>query len=212
MTAWSNFQFKVRWTLGYVPFLRRYIFMDAESIFRKLVDDGVVEYIRDLRATERRLLHFSLGMQIRNAFLLWHPKNPHTSLALEGLSDENQAASPRHPDNFSWAILSRLIVKATDGEANEISRLFDAQETLTYSLLARSDDSEETLYGIREAMLELVAKEQYAFMELVFGEALLLAASPAKIEVLLESVKDIRVSGLNYDRLRERAKIYGVGA
>lgn len=211
-TMWNDFKFKVRWTLGYVPFLRGVIFMDADAIFCQLEKDGVVEYIRDLRATERRLLHFSLGASIRNAFLLWHPQNPYTTLALQGLSDSNQASSPCHPDNYSWEIIRRLIVIATNDENTSISNRFDAAESLIYSLLVRKDDSVETLASIREAMVELVASNSFDLLDDVLNEALLLAVTSDKISVLLETVAGIekRLNPRSLVKLHNRQVMYGV--
>ena len=103
---------RVRRLVGHVPYFSTYVFMDADAIYAHLKQEGAVDYIMTLRPAERSLLHFSLGTSIRNAYLLWHPNNPHTIRKLKGLSDEKQANSPYHPDNYSWEIIRRLIVAA----------------------------------------------------------------------------------------------------
>lgn len=211
LTILDNVKFNMKWAAGFLPFMSRYVFLDADAIFQELEASGTVDYIKDLRPAERRLLHFSLGMGIRNAFLLWHPRNPYTALAMAGLSDEKKASSPYHPDNYSWSILRRLIIKATHG-SNAISTTFDAAESLLYSLLVNTDDSPETLEGIREAISELVDTQNYSLLDDVITESLLLALTPAQLQVVVKGVRPVsgRLSQIPYLRIVQKALSYGV--
>lgn len=195
---------RIRTYLADIPFLSNYIFMDSDAIFRKLRNDGAVKYIRGLRPSERRRLHFGFGMEIRNAFLLWHPKNPYTMKRLEGLSDERQSGSPHHPDNYSWAIISRLIVAAelTNGSSD-----IDTSEHLVYSLLSRADDSEETLTGIKASMDLLVLNGQWELINEVFAEAIEYNPSPRKLAVMNTAVAgfESKLAPINYLRSAMRS-------
>jgi hypothetical protein len=204
MTLINKLKYKLRYKLGFVPLFSSYIFYDADAIFRKLRDDGFVQYIRNMRPSERRMLHFSFGMEIRNAFLLWHPKNPHTMLKLAELSDERQAASPFHPDNFSWSIISRLTVASNLAGSN--GSLMDTSETLMYSLMARADDHEDTLEGIRLAVADLVGAEQWELLDDVFEETI----EGSTISDVLGMTQSTKITPVNYLRVAKRAISYGV--
>lgn len=208
MKVITNLKFKLRNILGFIPMFSNHVFMDAEQIIKKLRDDGMVDYIRGLRPSERRLLYVNFGQDIRNAFHLWHPQNPHTSLLLAGLNPERQADSPFHPDNFSWAILRHLIVES--GHSPYVSAV-DSAESLLYSLLARVDDSQETLDAIRGAVTDLIATESFDLLDLVFAECLDYYPSLAKLNVLLNSVVGYRehITPANYTKVLKRAVSYG---
>lgn len=100
--------------------------MDADEIFNDLIqhritDDRTKEIIAknfnfDLLATaeEREMVketglnpygfHYQqFGMWIRNSYGLWAEENPHTNHDRETGADD-----PRHPDNYSAAIIDRL--------------------------------------------------------------------------------------------------------
>jgi len=198
--------------IGFIPVLSDCIFLDADQIFNKLVKDGMVEYIRQLRPIERTRLHFTFGMDVRNTFLLWHPKNPHTLMKLISVSDSQRSSSPYHPDNFSWEIIRRLMVAADGTQLSVISATTDVSENLMYSLLARPDDEAETLDGIREAMVILVNTDRWDLIDEIFSEAVHFLPSAAKLTVLLESVagNNTKITPVNYLRVAQYAVSSGV--
>lgn len=208
MKTINMFRDRVRRLIGHVPYLSTFVFMDADAIYAHLKQEGAVQYISGLRPSERRLLHFSLGTDIRNAYLLWHPNNPFTMLKLDGLSNEQQANSPYHPDNYSWEIIRRLIVAAG---INQTSEDFDAAEALTYSLMARYDDDDSTLEDIRKAVRDLIAHERWDLLEDVYDESILLGASNAKLHALLWATVgySTKISPASYLRVATRCTAAG---
>lgn len=200
---------RVRRTLGFVPFFSNYVFMDADAIYAHLEQEGAVEYIRNLRPSERKMLHFSIGMSIRNAYLLWHPNNPHTMRKLKALSEEQQANSPYHPDNYSWEIIRRLIVMADTGKT---SKHFDIHDSLVYSLFSTDDDSEETLAKIRTAVADLIANERWDLLDDVYVEIVLFHASAPKLQALLQATSGYttKLDPTNYLRVAKQAINKGV--
>lgn len=211
MKLYSTLKNDILYKLGFVPIISNYIFLDADDIFHKLRDAGFPQKIRNMRPSERRVLHFSFGMMIRNSFLLWHPKNPYTMKKLAELSEERQADSQFHPDNLSWSVISRLIVAAGITES-QTSSDFDTSESLLYSLMARLDDKPETLEAIRVAVADLVANERWDLLDEVFAETILYAPSPVKLKTLLNGVEGNteKLTPVNYMRVAERAVSYGV--
>lgn len=112
MDKFSDIKYKIVYFLGFLPVLSKFIFKDDERILKKLKDAGILYKIVEMTDGERRLLHFSLGMKIRNDFYLWHPKNPYTMQAISHLPVSQQGNSPHHPDNYSWAIIRKLIIES----------------------------------------------------------------------------------------------------
>lgn len=210
MNLFNYLPYPIRFKLGCINMLSSYIFWDDEAILAKLRRDGMVDIINGLSASERRLLHFNFGREIRNTFLLWHPNNPFTMRKLNALSEEHKAGSPFHPDNYSWSIISRLIVDASPQARTSSS--FDVAESLIYSLLARADDDEETLEGIESAVESLVAREDYDLLDDVFAETIQFNPSPEKLRVLLNGVAGhtTHLTPVNYLRVAQRAVSYGI--
>lgn len=211
MNVFNALPYRLRFKLGFVSFLSGYIFCDDEGILRKLRGNGMTEIIRQLSASERRMLHFNFGRDIRNEFLLWHPKNPHTMSKLAELTEERQADSPYHPDNYSWAVISRLITEAATS-GTWTSGDFDVSESLIYSLMSRSDDSTETLKSIGDALDVLVFNGRFDLLDDVFAETIQFNPSPLKLGVLLNSTAghSTKITPVNYLRVAQRAIGYGI--
>lgn len=117
MFNFRNFKDRAIYYAGKFPLFAQYVFKSADEIYITLINEGVLEDIRNLNPSERGMLHFTFGRYIRNRFLLWHPNNPHTMVKLGAESEDAQPASKNHPDNFSWEIIRRLLVRLEHGES-----------------------------------------------------------------------------------------------
>lgn len=204
---------KAKWRLGYVPLLSGVVFKDANGIYAEQIKEGILEELLKLTPIQRSMLHHSYGTFLRNRYLLWHPNNPHTSKRLEGVMESLQGSSPWHPDNYSWSVISRLIVEAEKRRAkSEISKAYDTAEGLSYSLLLRADDSVDTLDAIRDSVETLARDGQANLLTSVFEEALELQASPAKLKELLNAAAGYEqsIDHQVYIRVARRAVSYGI--
>ena len=78
--------------------------------------------------------------------------------------------------------------------------------------MARHDDHEDTLEGIRVSVADLVANERWDLLDEVFAESILYGPSPAKLKVLLDGVGEFstKLTPVNYLRVAQRAISYGV--
>jgi hypothetical protein len=180
--------------------------MDAESIVKHMTDAGFVSYIKNLRPQERRMLYFSLGADIRNSYLLWHPKNPYTMVPLKSIPPDRKNSSSAHPDNYSWFIIRQLIV-AADMSVFEKDNDVNATESLIYTLTCKSDDSFETLESIRESVEQLVANYRWDLLDEIYAEMIVLGSSPVKVKVLLDATGDntTKITPVNYLRVAKRS-------
>lgn len=212
MNLLDRVKYSIKNYVGFIPILSDSVFLSPDAIFDKLVKDGMLDYIRQLRPIDRTRLHFTFGKDVRNIFLLWHPKNPYTVLKLMGVTDSQRASSPYHPDNLSWDIIRRLMVAADGSGSSMLSATTDLSENLMYSLLARADDDESTLAGIKDAMVLLVNAKRWDLIDEIFVESVHFLPSPAKLTVLLESVADNtnKIAPVNYLRVAQYAVNVGV--
>lgn len=208
MNIFDKLPYSVRYGLGSIPLVNRLVFSDADAILDSLRKCGMVETITNMSAFGRSRLHFDLGRNIRNHFLLWHPKNPYTMQKLRGLTAAKRSASPAHPDNYSWSIISRLIVESNANSPTAV----DTSEKLMYSLMARTDDSLDTLNAIGDAVEHLVDNNRFDLLDDAFSEIVHLSPSPAKLQALLEAVSgfESEISVANFSPVAELARRYGV--
>lgn len=187
--------------LAYVPYLNRLIFMDNDAIVSRMCDEGAVDYIKSLRPQDRRMLFFTMGTDIRNEYLLWHPMNPYTTKMLNRMKSEQKSGSRWHPDYYSWSIIRRLIVAASM-DVTPVSNDIDASESLIYSLMTTPDDAVETLTAITEAVKVLVENQRWDLLDEVYAEIILFGPSPLKMKTLLDATGDnvTKITPVNYLR------------
>jgi hypothetical protein len=213
----TSLNYKIRSFLAKIPLISQSVFYNEDEIFHILRDRGFVQTIRKLDAFSRARLHFTLGMSIRNEFLLWHPSNPHTMKRLAEVEESLQPSSVFHPDNYSWLVVRRLLVAAAMLETTaadvSISASHDASEALIYSLLTRADDKETTLQEIDAAVRKLIEADRFDLLDDVFEECINYNPSPAKLSALLHAVgatHQTKLTPVNYLKVAQRAIGYGV--
>lgn len=102
----------IKWFAGYVPFLHRFVFSDANKIYFKERKKNVVTWLSTITPHDLAVLHFNYGARLRTQYLLWHPKNPYTMVKLGKVRPGLRSSSQFHPENYSWAIVRRLRVDA----------------------------------------------------------------------------------------------------
>lgn len=78
----------------------------ADELFTKL-DEKDRRYLAALPDKSDLLqFHHNVGMQIRNGYQLWNPKNPHTDLS--------DACAENFPDQVSQRVIERIWGKSRD--------------------------------------------------------------------------------------------------
>lgn len=203
--------FKLYWRLSYVPILNRFLFKDADAIYKAEIGNGILDTIRGATQRERAMMHFSYGRYIRNRYLLWHPKNPYTCKPLEREAEDAKPASPYHPDNYSWGVISRLLVQA-DKKIAPNSREYTIEAGLVCSaVLCEQDDSPEALSRLEKCVTTFISDERYDLLDGLFEDAGNMHVSPAKLKVLLNVVAgyESHISLKNYSRIAQVSARFG---
>lgn len=207
----SSYIFALRATLANIPWLNRFAFSDADAIYNAQIKNGMLDAIRMADAKERAVLHFSYGRWLRNRYLLWHPKNPYTSVPLANEPQEAQASSPYHPDNYSWSIISRLIVAADASTTPMGSPYYKVQDGDSYHLLIADDDSIETLNALEKVARDLGEAKKWKELDSLFEDVANLHASPDKMKAVMQGAAGFEdhISYRNLSRVARMTTIYG---
>ena len=205
-----SIRYAIRAALANIPVINRLVFSDADSIYKAQIRNGMLDAIRMADAKERAVLHFSYGRWMRNRYLLWHPKNPYTSIPLFNEPEEAQASSAYHPDNYSWSIISRLIVAADAPSLPMGSPYYKVQDGTSYNLLM-SDDSFETLNALEKVAREFGEAKKWKELDSLFEDAANLHASPDKMKAVMQGAAGFedRISYRNLSRVARMTTIYG---
>lgn len=191
-----------------VGILSKYLFKDAEQIIAQEKAAGIIEELQAMTPIEVASLHFNYGMYLRNKYRLWNPYNPHTMQKYASQSDESKPASEFHPDNYSWSIISRLLVELGEGQT---TLPFAAEAASEYALLLTDVDSIESHKSLRDYISKLIAAERFRVIGRVFDNAIRLHASPVKLRLLIESVEGFedKIEQHAYDKIVRVANRFG---
>lgn len=202
MRSFVNFRKTVVLALGFVPLVSKFVFLSPEEIIEKETKLGMVNYIKQMKRTERNNLHFGYGMYLRNRYRMWHPKNPYTIQKLNAVPESHRVNSPFHPDNLSWSIISRLIVAS----GYSVRTPIDVSENILYSLIVK-DDSQDSLDALRDAVTNLVDTGSFDVLETTFEECLQFDPSQEKLKVMLGAIAghDNKISPITYLEIAKRA-------
>lgn len=214
LDSFYSLKHRIRWNIGYVPFISKFYFKNQEKIFKRELKSGVLEEIKSMNSIDKVVFPVSYSRHIRNKYLLWHPNNPYTMKPLSKLPSERWTSSPYHPDVYSWAIVNRLILETIDLRRRGFTHPYDMAEKVTYSLIFSEDESEEVINEIKNNIKDLLSDDLYSptLVNDMMYEIHELHPSPTKMKAIMEAIQgeEHKIDSNVLEKLKRKSLTFGI--